>query len=88
MIVLFLTGCGKGSDTISDTGRITIVSADSGIYGIVTAHGDHLIPNNLGLQFEFDSLQVEFEATYVVDSAFMNSWGKTVNLIRVEKVLY
>jgi len=88
MIALLLVGCGKESNTISDTGTITIVGTDSVIYGIVTAHGDRLIPTNLGLQFEIDSLHVEFEATYVGDSTIVNDWGRRVNLLRIEKVLY
>jgi hypothetical protein len=74
----------EDAQKVSGTGRIVYMSFEEGFYGIITDKGEHYLPENLGVDFQKDSLRVFFEGV-LTNRTTTTMWGRTIKLNYIER---
>ena len=83
--ILIVSGCEEDKERVTEIGTVSYISVEGGFYGIVTDRGDRYQPTILSHEYQKDSLRVRFEAI-ITDLPNSNMWGRTVELIHIEKL--
>ena len=79
------TAASVSADTISGTGLVVHLDLEGGFYGIIDDRGERLDLANLPEDFKVDSLRVRYQAAYV-DRMTTHMWGRTADLITIERI--
>ena len=71
------------SRTIMGEGTVRFIDLEGGFFGIITASGDHILPENLPSDCQVDGLQVTFTGMTRGPAANVRMWGTPVYLLRI-----
>ena len=72
-------------NNIAGKGTVIHFNLEGGFYGIVTDNGGHYLPENLGADFQQDSLRVYFEGV-LTNKVTIQQWGNTIRLTKIMKI--
>lgn len=71
---------------ISGRGTIEFVDLEGGFFGVVSDDGQKYDPVSLDLEFQEDGLRVSFTVREKKDTVGIHMWGKSVEIIKIEKI--
>ena len=87
MVFMFFAAftCNEDDNTVSGKGTVIHFNLEGGFYGIVTDNGGHYLPENLGADFQQDSLRVYFEGV-LTNKVTIQQWGNTIRLTKIQRI--
>jgi hypothetical protein len=71
------------TEIIQETGTVTCIDSEGGIFGIITSDGTHYLPSNLPKQYAKDGLNVKFKAYRLPINPAVRMWGSPVRIISI-----
>ncbi len=77
-------GSKKEAQEVSGKGMVVYMSFEGGFYGIISDKGLHYLPENLGVDFQKDSMRVYFKGV-ATDRRTTKMWGRTIKLNYIER---
>ena len=75
----------KTDDNGSTIGIVSYVDLEGGFYGIITDTGEHHNPINLHVDYQVDSLRINYKYKTLQNVASIRMWGTPIEILEIQE---
>ena len=91
-LVLVVSSCSPGrtdealitDDNGSTIGLVSYIDLEGGFYGIITDTGEHHNPINLQVDYQVDSLRINYKYKTLQNVPSIRMWGTPIEILEIQ----